>query len=329
MTRQRPEDADTNPFPAPNLEIKAMVGCADATTDADLPHRVPQPAREHAVLFAVTGPEQGSVFPLHSLSTRIGRDGDLDVNLSDDAVSRHHARLTLGRDGTHVEDLGSSNGSFVNEERIEGRCQLADGDHLRVGNTILKFSMLDELEQHALTTLFGLTLRDPLTGAYNRRYLATQLRSELAFAARRSAPLSLLLVDIDHFKLVNDTYGHQVGDVVLRLVATSIQRTLRPYDVLCRFGGEEFVVIARDTSERNAQILAERIRQRIEDLPLELGQKQASVTVSVGLICAHPEVPLSDGTALLLAVDAALYGAKAAGRNRVMCGPPEVSAHMQ
>jgi diguanylate cyclase (GGDEF)-like protein len=227
-----------------------------------------------------------------------------------------------------VEDLGSSNGSFVNEERIEGRCRLADGDHLRVGNTILKFSMLDALEEHALTTLFDLTVRDPLTGAYNRRYFATQLRSELAFAARRRAPLSLLLVDIDHFKLVNDTYGHQVGDVVLRLVASSIQRTLRPYDVLCRFGGEEFVVIARDTSERNAQILAERIRQRIEVLPLELGQRPASVTVSVGLICAHPEVPLSDGAALLLAVDAALYGAKAAGRNRVMCGPAEVSAPM-
>jgi pSer/pThr/pTyr-binding forkhead associated (FHA) protein len=122
------------------------------------------------LLLTLAGPQEGSLFPLHATSLRVGRDGDVDIVLSDDAVSGRHALVMQDATGTSVEDLGSRNGTFVNEERVEGRRHLSDGDRLRVGNTVLKFSLLDELEEHALTSLFNMAVRDPLTHTYNRRH---------------------------------------------------------------------------------------------------------------------------------------------------------------
>jgi two-component system, cell cycle response regulator len=262
-------------------------------------------------------PIKGAVFQLHGTSIWIGRGPNADVDLDDDDVSSAHAHVTRRADGFYLQDGGSRSGTILNDQRLELPRRLVDGDHLVLGNTVLKFSMLDELEEHALTALFELTIRDPLTHAYNRRYLNTHLRSELAFAARQGVPLSVLLVDIDHFKRVNDSYGHRAGDVILQLVAATIARILRPYDVICRYGGEEFVVVARDTSHRNAQILAERIRHQVEGLRFELGGSPASVTVSIGVTTVSPQ---SKGLAigpLLQAADDAMYAAKKAGRNCV------------
>jgi two-component system, cell cycle response regulator len=272
--------------------------------------------RNHAVLFALTGPQQGAVLQIHGTSLWLGR-GTVDLSIDDDAISSRHAHLTRRADGVYVRDNGSRNGTFVNDERIEASRRLDDGDHLSVGNTILKFSMLDELEEHALTQLVELTIRDPLTRAYNRRYLTDHLRSEVAFAARQGMPLGVLLVDIDHFKHVNDSYGHAVGDVVLQLVATSIQRMLRPYDVLCRYGGEEFVVLARASSPRNTEILAERIRHSVEAMRFDVAGRAASVTVSVGVAAMPAGAVAFDAEFLLQAADEALYAAKESGRNRV------------
>ncbi len=301
-----------------------------APTSEETPESVtPAPAdggpRNRALLFAVAGPRQGSVFPIRGAELHVGRDGGAQLNLSDAAVSSLHARVSLGEGGATIEDLSSRNGTYVNGEPIDGPVRLVDGDHLRMGDTILRFSMLDELEEQALTGLFELTVRDPLTHTYNRRYLDTHLESELGYAERQQAPLALLLVDIDHFKRINDTYGHRMGDVVLKLVALSIQRLIRPYDVLCRFGGEEFVVVARNTSLRNAEILAERIRRRVEDMPLELDHERVFVTVSVGVISVEPALSSSDSETLMEAVDRALYRAKQSGRNRVVTSVPEGS----
>jgi diguanylate cyclase (GGDEF)-like protein len=274
------------------------------------------------MLFAVAGPQQGSVFPIHAASVSFGRDSGADHNLTDHAVSGWHARITVDPSGTHIEDLGSTNGTCVNGERIVARRILVDGDQLRLGDTFLKFSMLDALEEQALTRLFDLTVRDPLTNTYNRRHFDEHLRSELAYAQRTRAPLALLLVDIDHFKSVNDTWGHRMGDVVLQVIALNMQRLLRPYDLLCRFGGEEFVVVARNTSPRNAEILAERVRRRVETMPLEMAGHCVSVTVSIGVVSVDPNEGCPDEETLLQAVDQALYGAKRAGRNRVVTSLP-------
>jgi diguanylate cyclase (GGDEF)-like protein len=260
------------------------------------------------------------LFPLRARAALIGRDGAADLSLTDESVSSHHTLISMDARGIYIEDLGSRNGTFLNGERVTARRPLADGDQLRLGSTVLKFSMADDLEERALTSLVDLAMRDPLTGAYNRRHLEELLKNELAFAARQGTSLSLVLVDIDHFKRVNDTYGHRAGDVVLQLVATSIQRVLRPYDVLCRFGGEEFVVVARDTTPRNAEILAERIRRRVETLPLEVGGRKFRVTVSAGVVTAAPDAEDLDMEGLIEAVDAAMYRAKRAGRNRVVVG---------
>jgi diguanylate cyclase (GGDEF)-like protein len=129
--------------------------------------------------------------------------------------------------------------------------------------------------------------------------------------------VSLLLVDIDRFKLVNDNFGHVVGDVVLQLVAGTMQRLLRPYDALCRYGGEEFVIVARNTSLRNAEILAQRLRRQVERLRFDVDGSPRSVTVSIGVAAVRPEPGFDETLALLGAADRALYAAKAAGRNAV------------
>ncbi len=283
--------------------------------------------RSHALLFSLTGRQLGAVFPLHGTSLKLGRGPEAEVSLDDDAVSGLHARLVRRPDGMYLDDAGSRNGTFVNDRRIQEPLRLSDGDHVRLGNTILRFSMVDELEERALTNLFELTVRDPLTRAYNRRFLMQHLHSELAFSARQGMSLALLLVDIDHFKRVNDTHGHAVGDVVLQLVASTIQRLLRPYDALCRYGGEEFIVVIRDTSLRNAEILAQRIRRQIEALRFDVEGESESVTVSIGVTAVRPEPGADSPDTLLVAVDDALYEAKEAGRNRVRSSPPPAPAH--
>jgi diguanylate cyclase (GGDEF)-like protein len=289
-----------------------------APAEAQLSTLRPNPTlRSHAVLFTLAGPQQGSLFALHGTNVWLGRNPELSINVADDAVSSRHAHVIRRLDGYYLQDAGSRNGTFVNGEHIKEPYRLIDGDHVQLGNTILRFSMLDDLEERALSSLFELTVRDPLTRAYNRRYLDAHLRSELAFAARRAMPVSLLLIDIDKFKSVNDCYGHAVGDLVLQLVATCIQRLLRPYDALCRFGGEEFLVVARDTSSRNAEILAERVRHHIAALTFEVPGGRASVTVSIGVLSISPPMDEIELESILDTVDRALYEAKGAGRNCV------------
>jgi len=275
--------------------------------------------RDQVVLLVLTGPEQGSVFTLLPPSASIGRDEGSAVQLSDDSVSGVHARITLGTQGPWIEDLGSRNGTFVNDERVGTPRALFDGDHLRFGSdTVVRFWMMDDLEQHALTTLFTLTLRDPLTRLYNRRYFNERLSSEFHFARRHRTELAVFLIDIDHFKAINDAHGHQMGDSVLRLVAGSIERVMRPEDVVARFGGDEFTIIARATSERNAEIFAERICHRIEELSVELPEGSLRLTVSAGVARMTFDSAIIEPATLVSAADDALYRAKAAGRNQAV-----------
>jgi len=150
-----------------------------------------------------------------------------------------HAQLTFAGEGAVIEDLNSRCGTFVNERPAVGPVRLSDGDQVRFGRaTLVKFSLVDAIEENAMLTLFELTLRDPLTRIFNRRYFDRRLHEEFSFARRQKTALSLLLIDIDRFKRVNDRYGHPVGDMVLTQVAASVQKVLRPEDVLARYGGE-------------------------------------------------------------------------------------------
>lgn len=160
---------------------------------------------------------------------------------------------------------------------------------------------------------------DALTGLWNRGRFNNQLTDELAVLERHGHPVSLMMIDIDHFKPVNDTYGHPFGDTVLRRVAAVLNGASRDTDVVCRYGGEEFIVVLRNTARAGARVIAERIRDEIAALKFLAGRKAVQVTVSVGVAGsdAFESASHATGEALLKAADKALYTAKSGGRNRV------------
>ncbi len=158
-----------------------------------------------------------------------------------------------------------------------------------------------------------LMLRDPLTGVHNRRALNERLTEELARSRRFGHPLALLMLDVDHFKAINDRYGHQTGDQVLTVIGRCLREHVRRIDFVARYGGEEFVILLPETDREGARRFAERLRQAVA--ALELGGELASPTVSIGVAVSR-EADTPDS--LLQRADAALYAAKRAGRNRVM-----------
>ena len=158
---------------------------------------------------------------------------------------------------------------------------------------------------------------DPLTGTYNRRFGMTRLREELKRAQRTSSPLGILMYDIDHFKKINDSYGHLIGDRVLNRVAHASQTALREGDILVRYGGEEFLIILPGASKQNSYEVAERVRRVIEETAIVEGEQQIQTTVSLG-VTSYPEMDVQDPVELIRLADSALYTAKENGRNRVI-----------
>jgi diguanylate cyclase (GGDEF)-like protein len=162
---------------------------------------------------------------------------------------------------------------------------------------------------------------DALTGLFNRRYFERRLREEHAQARRHKRAFSIVMLDLDHFKLVNDTYGHADGDRVLRHVAKVILGQLREDDVSCRYGGEEFVLLLRGTNELAARIVAERVRQSLAAKPIALGPKNELRVITCSAGVAAADEPNNYADDVLARADAALYRAKRAGRNRVESSP--------
>ena len=169
-----------------------------------------------------------------------------------------------------------------------------------------------ELEKQLET----MAMTDDLTGLFNRRYFAAKGNAEFQRAHRYKTPLSMLMLDIDRFKLINDTYGHEAGDHVLKECATLMGQQLREIDILGRLGGEEFGVLLPNTDESHTLILAERLRHTIAQHPFVIHGKPVSITASIGVAALHDDITLLDG--VLRHADAAMYQAKQQGRNRVV-----------
>ncbi len=163
-----------------------------------------------------------------------------------------------------------------------------------------------------------MTCRDALTGVHNRRHFDLSLSTELAKVDRMVLPLSLVMVDIDHFKRVNDELGHPEGDAVLRSTAGLLQRSVRATDVVSRYGGEEFVVLLPGTAALGARLLAERLRGRMASFPFFVGDDARRLTASFGVATVVPGAERVDAALLIRRADNALYEAKRAGRNRVL-----------
>lgn len=284
--------------------------------------RFPASSEKHAYLLVLAGPQFGEMLPLPTgRDLLLGRRDDADLQIRDDGVSRRHATIRVDGEGAVVTDLGSANGTYVDGRRVPTR-QIADGARIQVGgHTILKFVWADEVEARYQVRLAEGAIQDPLTGLYNRRHLDERLASELAGAQRHGRAVSLLMIDIDHFKQVNDGRGHLAGDEALKMVAFVLRGAVRKEDVLARYGGEEFVVIARETPLDGARALAERIRRAVEKSRFGWQEGELGVTVSIGVTVYDPAagyVPGRTERELVELADRALYLAKQQGRNRVV-----------
>lgn len=274
--------------------------------------------RDRAILTQVTGLEAGRVCSLQALESTLGRAAECTHTFDEGSLSRVHARVTKEGGDHFITDLASRNGVFVNEQRVS-RCALHDGDRVRLGSAVsLRFLLVDEHEEQALKKVYESSVRDGLTGAWNRKHLDERLSAELAFAARHGTPLSVLMLDIDYFKRINDTYGHPAGDDVLRSTVATLEGALRAEDILARYGGEEFVVVARGVDLRSGRHLAERLRAVIEHTPAMHGPIVVPRTISVGVASVACCGESRTGERLLSLADARLYAAKQAGRNRVV-----------
>jgi diguanylate cyclase (GGDEF)-like protein len=281
--------------------------------------------RDRACLVVLSGPRVGAVFRLDRPATVIGRSGQADVNIDDDGVSRNHLRIVRDEDSIVAEDMGSRNGTFINGTRLAERLTLADGDKIQLGRgTILKFTFHDALDDSYQQRMVESALRDPLTRLYNKRYFDDRLDAELRFARRHGTSLALLLIDVDHFKRVNDQRGHLAGDTVLAEIATTLTMAVRNEDVVARYGGEELVVLSRAIGDDGAHNLAERLRKTVEGLRIKVEEEPpVKVTISVG-VAVYPTIEVGSATQLTAAADRALYQAKDGGRNRVAIASPTI-----
>ena len=266
-----------------------------------------------ACLVCIYGAELGKRWALTGGTITIGRSSSSDIPLDQDSVSRAHARIARRNDVYIVTDLGSTNGTFVGDELVKER-GLKNGDRVRIGRTIIKFLSGGDVESSYHDEIYRLVTVDGLTQVHNRRYFNEAIERELARTKRGGLPLSLVLLDIDHFKKCNDTYGHVVGDAVLRQLASELTPKLRDLDVFARTGGEEFGVILPEANLSHALVVAEALRNAAMAGQFGVADTRLSCTISLGVAERRPD---ESAEKLFERADAALYRAKQSGRNRV------------
>jgi diguanylate cyclase (GGDEF)-like protein len=258
--------------------------------------------------------------------------------VSTEAAAAHPTYLDLLRNGPHAEQHEASadkRGEAIRalDEPVRDKL-LHDGRHIRIhssltanGGRMLNYCDVTDLIRNA-KLLEELATIDSLTGIYNRRHFMVSAEAEWGRFHRYHRPLSMLMVDIDHFKSINDRYGHAVGDEAIKFVALACKQDLRGSDMVGRVGGEEFALVLPETDRAQAAIVAERIRERVAAQFLSAHKVQFKTTISVGV--AEATASMSGVDALLRAADLALYQAKADGRNRVVewsePAPPKLAA---
>jgi diguanylate cyclase (GGDEF)-like protein len=256
----------------------------------------------------------------------VGRGDEAAFQLRDASVSRAHAAFRIPEGGgVTVEDLGSTNGTRLNSKNIEGAMSLEDGDLVRVGDVVLRFRLMDAADvafQRDISTQVRNARKDAITGLFSRRYLDEQLPQLVKGHRRNKQPISLLMLDLDHFKRVNDDFGHQVGDTVLAEVAKAVQGAIRNADSAVRYGGEEFCIILPGTRRPEGQTVAERVRAAIEAIDFSDTQPGLKVTGSLGVATLADHEDIREW---LQRADIALFTAKHAGRNRVELAPCSIT----
>jgi diguanylate cyclase (GGDEF)-like protein len=293
----------------------------DETLATPVVRPTPAPlAHGEGCVVVIYGPDLGRRLGLGNRVFEVGRSSKCDLSLDQESVSRQHARITRGkkRPDKGVEytimDLGSTNGTYVNDVAVTERL-LRDGDQIKIGRSILKFMTGDNIETSYHEEIYRLMTVDGLTGLFNKRYFNEAHERELQRAVRYGRPISILLFDIDHFKNINDRFGHVAGDALLKQLANAVRENLRSHDILARVGGEEFGVLLPEVETEGALFTAEKIRAVVEKTVFTFDGEKMPATISVGV--ATNNAKLATPLALYGAADAALYAAKTRGRNRV------------
>lgn len=260
----------------------------------------------------------GKRYLLTTDSVSIGRGSENDVKLDSDAVSRKHALIEKHGHAYYVKDLESTNGTYVNDA-LARYYHLRRGDQMKIGDTIIKFLSGSDMEAQYHEAIYKMTIVDGLTEVSNKRFFLDAMEREIPRTRRHLHPLSLVMMDLDHFKGINDTFGHLAGDFVLKEFAQLVKAYLRPDDILARYGGEEFAVILPETDRIAAHNIAEILRERVAAHRFEVEGESVRVTVSCGVAqLAHGW----DTMHFVKAADDRLYMAKRGGRNRVQSASP-------
>ncbi|HYX29423.1 MAG TPA: GGDEF domain-containing protein [Pyrinomonadaceae bacterium] len=294
-------------------------------------------ARRPALVF-LRGELLAVPIPLDREQVTLGRALDADIRISDGRASRLHARITTEHDQTSGEtkyrlsDLGSTNGTILNGTRID-TAYLEDGDKFEVGEQLIRFEMLDEIDREFQQQIHRLLVHDELTGLLTSKSFFSELRREAARAEAEDMPFCVLMMDIDYFKDVNDTYGHLVGSETLEDVGAIIKKSLRAGDVGARFGGEEFAAFLLDADYSQGLIAAQRVRAAIEKHLFPAVRRDSAepikthhITISIG-VASYPEDG-RDPIQLVELADSALYRAKRNGRNQVCAYRPAATSEV-
>lgn len=274
-------------------------------------------------LLIIAGQHIGKLFPLDRNNTiTVGRSSDCEIWIEDNTISRRHFQIGPSGNTFMISDLKSTNGTYVNHTRIE-TASLHPGDKIQISkDTIIQFDLFDEDQKLSEQKRYEMGVKDPFTGAFNKSYFLQRISDEFSFSYRQEIPLSIILFDIDHFKLINDTNGHLAGDQILQEVSQLVFDSIRNDDVFCRYGGEEFVVIMRNTGCQAAVNLAERLRLRIEKHKFHYENTSISVTISAG-VATLTNKNFRDYVAMIAEADNYLYKSKGSGRNQIqaVCQP--------
>lgn len=292
----------------------------DKTIIADPGSTVFQPPkRKAASLIQYNGANLGKRIQLSEQRIVVGRTPESHLFINEASVSRQHAAISSSAAGFEIEDLGSSNGTFINDVKVTTRTLLKDGDMIRLGTILFRFFASDNAESIMADKIYRMATIDAGTDIFNKKYLLDALESEMKFARQYRRPLSIIYYDLDHFKKVNDTLGHNGGDVVLRETAAICKAAIRKNDVIGRYGGEEFVIVLPDTDQRVAAELAERLRAAVQNhifnIEVEGRKVEHRQTMSMGVSQMTAEMQTMES--FLESADKKLYHSKQTGRNKV------------
>ncbi|HYO98722.1 MAG TPA: GGDEF domain-containing protein [Pyrinomonadaceae bacterium] len=294
-----------------------------------LPADAPALHERRPALVFMRGEQLAAPIPLERDEVVLGRALEADVRVNDARASRMHARIRIEHDAEtkaaryRLTDLGSTNGTLLNGQPATDAF-LQNGDKLTIGEHLIRFDLLDDLDREFQRQLYRLIAHDELTGLLTSKSFFSELRREAARAESEGRPFCVLMMDLDHFKRVNDTCGHLVGSQTLEEIGGLITRALRAGDVAARFGGEEFAAFLLDADCAQALVAAERVRAAIEEHAFSATRHGTSsaeenrtlrITISIG-VAAYPD-DARDPIELIELADTALYHAKQSGRNRV------------